>query len=202
VFAAVAVILRIVHERSTRLESFHLGRTSTLNLMSDPSLNLCSKETPKSVKNYAKYAAKLTNIVKPTLPGSIVSGDEEIRQENHKCTLNVKRSVGFNDAPQYNFYDNYDDKSIDGETQKYNSNAKRSVTLNGFPGVDVHDSFDETAPLSHLKGSFDDIIDSGGHPTASNDETDLDRRIQKIVDSGAIDDVLECLQEMKRSKKA
>ena len=111
-FVTVAIILQILRERAIRLESFHLGRTSTLNLMSDHSLNVCSEETTKSVKkyvkylgdpsidlcleettksvkNYAKCATKLTDIVKPTFPGSIVSGDKEISGRNQKCTLNL-----------------------------------------------------------------------------------------------------------------
>ncbi|KAK1739248.1 ionotropic glutamate receptor family protein [Skeletonema marinoi] len=84
-----------------------------------------------------------------------------------------------------------------------------------FPGVDIPgDEFNEDGapqstrePTSILRGSIDDMAmtnANGGAGEAVEEDNDISHRIEELVESGVIDEVLDCFdffQEMKKLKK-
>jgi len=84
-----------------------------------------------------------------------------------------------------------------------------------FPGVDIPgDEFNEDGapqsthePTSILRGSIDDMVKAnanGGADKAVEEDNDISHRIEELVESGVIDEVLDCFdffQEMKKLKK-
>jgi hypothetical protein len=84
-----------------------------------------------------------------------------------------------------------------------------------FPGVDIPgDEFIENGapqsthePTSILRGSIDDMAmanANGGADEAVEEDNDISHRIEELVESGVIDEVLDCFdffQEMKKLKK-
>jgi len=74
--------------------------------------------------------------------------------------------------------------------------GNRSVT---FKDASDHDEHKENGNRSV---TFKDDSDHGEFfDCCDNSESNLSRKVQKLVDSGAIDDLLECFEEMKRLKK-
>lgn len=97
--------------------------------------------------------------------------------------------------------------------------AARSVQFSqDFPGINIPiDSFEENGggggvapqsphgPTSILRGSIDDMAkdyDSDAHNAEEDNE--MNHRVQELVESGVIEEVLDCFdffQEMKKLKK-
>jgi len=160
VFAIVAIILQVVHERRKGKGDL-MGRTSTLELFAD--------RPSKGFNESAKDAIKMLDSSVPFRLHRPSLFDEEKKDvEEEGCDLDVKKSVIFNDVSEDDFYNNDDNMA---------------PRIKGLMGSST-------------------ITDTEGTPVRSYDENDLNHRIQKLIESGAIDDVLECFQEMKRLKKS
>mmetsp|Transcript_16480 Transcript_16480/g.25850 ORF Transcript_16480/g.25850 Transcript_16480/m.25850 type:complete len:208 (+) Transcript_16480:212-835(+) len=196
VFAGAAIILQIVDDCSRNNRK--RGGGKRVNLLGRISqLDLFAGQPAQGLDISAKDDIEMEDSVQPKI-------DPRNRIATRKGKKKNEGTNSFTGFPP----DNCREEKVEEEFVEFNSNIKRSVTFNDISDVNRQDGFGDAvsqSPLIQLspEESMDDnYVDSEGEtPKPLNNGNGLNRRIQKIVESGEVDEFLKCLQEMRRQKK-